>query len=171
MRIMRTKIFNMVLPIFLIAGLIGCLGTSKSDFPTIAIHISDECQIGLGMQRDDVENVLERMSDEDESIVRLEGIPDGAVLYGNVNDFIWIIYSDDDTVWNLVINSKDWTVAGFSLGDEIQSVIDNDKFGYVAHLAGVIGITDDPEYWTYLVGFGHVDGIITSISLSSHQTD
>jgi len=135
------KLFSVVITAVLTISLVGC-GTVETICPTTLVRISDGAQIHMGMHRDDIENILTRMSEydmdiiasqwfqlsEDIAVSKIIWFSEDAVFYGDADNFMRISY-EDYIAWDFLIKCRDWAIAnGISLGDDIQEIIDSNQF-------------------------------------------
>jgi len=131
---MRIKILSVAFVIVVIIGLIGCRGFFEPEFPITITRISDGIQISFGMDRENIENILVPMSEDNKSILESWEIRDDIMgLYGDVDNFIRVIYNEYDIAWIFNIRCSDWTFAGISLGGDIQRIIDSERFEHIYH--------------------------------------
>lgn len=160
-------------------GLTGCFCTNEpielefltneAGFPIGFTRISDGAQIGLGMSRDEVENILgePKTSEELGEIRFLE-------RFGIYDDSLSIFYNDNNIAEFITHRSEDWVATGgFFIGDDIQNVIDSDKFSsliYSNESHSVI-ILDNLEAPKFELGFQYTtDGSIIGMTLVVSNT-
>jgi len=148
---MKNRIFVAVVIMVLVVGLTGCFCSNEMEsFPTYFVRISDGVQLRLG-HRDEILQYF----GYDEKLPGVTFFP---------NDF--------GEVFALSITSEDWMFAdGISVGDNIQSVTDNNPFLHTLHSVDSrsFSFTDvdsfeSPTYWLRV--HYDEDGIITSMRLS-----
>jgi len=168
---MRVKILNFILVIAIISALVGCSGANAPEFPMYFMRNYDGAVISVGMTRDDIENILEEDPYFEVNEERLSEMMPGfnMSMYIGAIDQIGVLYDDNNVVVSIVAYSNEWGVAnGFSVGDNIQSVINSDVFENIFHLEnGQIAILDNPEYIIHGLLFNYDEnGKITNIQLT-----
>jgi len=163
---MHKKILSIMIIIVLTLGLVGCITSGDSEFPTTFTRTSDGLQVSLGMHRDEIDDILTPAEWQDlaDPFIRVSRFYEEGVR---------ISYSDDDIVWSMLISevadqAEDWVIAGFSVGDSVQSVIDSEKFiNFIHRPLGVIEIVDDAENPAYkLFIISDANQIITHIAIT-----
>jgi len=148
--------FSIGLIAILVMVVMGCLCSNELEtepFPTYFVRESDGVQIYLGMSKGEAEQF-------------------GSPFLNSEPADVMFMSCDDDDVFAIFVATNYWVFAGeISVGDSIQSVIDNNEFSHINHNAELGRVTIyanlPARNSTYRLGFNYdEEGIINGIILA-----